>query len=106
MARVLDDQFKLLGVRVGVDPLLDFVPGLGSLLGAVLSFYIVWLAWHLEVPDDEIARMIRNIVIDFLIGEVPVVGFLGDIFYKSNRMNMDILRKYTKGIVEGKIISQ
>lgn len=105
MTRVLDEQFKLLGVKIGVDPLLDFVPGIGSLIGAVLSFYIVWIAWKVEVPDDQIAKMVRNIVIDFLIGEVPLLGTLGDIFYKSNRMNLDILKRYApKNIVEGEII--
>lgn len=105
LARVMDDQFKLLGVRVGVDPLLDFVPGLGSLVGAVLSFYIVWIAWTVEIPNDQIARMIKNIAIDFFIGEIPVVGLIGDILYKSNRMNLEILKKYLpNNIIEGEIV--
>ncbi len=105
LTKALDEQFNLLGIKVGVDPLLDLVPGIGSLVGALLSFYVVWIAWTVEVPDDKIAQMIRNIVIDFLIGAVPVVGAFGDIFYKSNRKNLDILKKYApKNIVEGEIV--
>ncbi len=105
LTKALDEQFNLLGIKVGVDPLLDLVPGIGSLVGALLSFYMVWIAWRVEVPDDKITQMIRNIVIDFLIGAVPVVGAFGDIFYKSNRKNLDILKKYApKNIVEGEIV--
>ena len=105
LTKALDEQFNLLGIKVGVDPLLDLVPGIGSLVGALLSFYVVWIAWTVEVPDDKITQMIRNIVIDFLIGAVPVVGAFGDIFYKSNRKNLDILKKYApKNIVEGEIV--
>lgn len=105
LTKVLDDQFKFLGIRVGFDPLLDLIPVFGSLIGAGLSLYMVWVAWKIEIPEDRIAQMIKNIIVDLFIGEVPVVGWIGDIFYKSNRMNMDILQKsLPDNIIEGKIV--
>ena len=71
LTKVLDDQFKLFGIRIGFDPVLDLIPVFGSVIGAV-----------------------------------PVVGWIGDIFYKSNRMNMDILKKSLPDtVIEGKIVS-
>ncbi|MCL4397516.1 DUF4112 domain-containing protein [Patescibacteria group bacterium] len=107
IARVLDDQFKLLGLGIGFDPLLDLVPGFGSFLATFLGFYLIWLAWKLEIPEEIIARMIRNILLNFLIGEIPLVGALASAFYKSNRTNYDLLRKYApKDTVEGEILQK
>ncbi len=105
LAKVLDDQVNVLGIKIGLDPFLDFIPLAGSLVGSFLSLYIVWIAWTIKIPDDQIAKMIKNIFIDFAIGEVPLVGILGDIFYKSNRMNLEILNKYgPENIIEGEIV--
>ena len=104
LTRVLDEQFKILGIKIGFDPVLDLIPVLGSFIGAGFSLYLVWLAWKVELPEDLIAKMIRNIIIDLLIGEIPLVGWIGDIFYKSNRMNLEILQKHMPtSIIERKV---
>ncbi len=105
LTKVLDDQFNFFGIKIGIDPFLDFLPVIGSFLGVFLSLYLVWIAWKTEIPNDQIAKMIKNISIDFIIGEIPLVGIIGDALYKSNRMNLKILNEYTsKNIVEGEIV--
>lgn len=90
----MDEQFKIGGFSFGLDPLLDFIPGIGDVLAFLLSFYIVWIAKQAQVPEREIAVMIRNISIDFVIGLIPIVGYAGDFVFKANMRNLKILEKY------------
>ncbi|HXQ35404.1 MAG TPA: DUF4112 domain-containing protein, partial [Anaerolineales bacterium] len=38
-------------------------------------------------------RMGLNIAIDYVVGSLPVVGDLADAWWKSNHMNIDLLRR-------------
>lgn len=104
-AKLMDDQFSILGIKFGLDPILDFLPISGDVLGAILSAYIVLIAFMMEVPQEQIGKMIVNIVLDFIIGLVPFIGTVGDVFFKANKMNLEILKKYAKAdAVDGEII--
>ena len=46
------------------------------------------------VPTVAILRMLVNILLDTLVGAVPVVGDVFDFFYRSNRQNLEIIRRY------------
>lgn len=104
LAKLLDNQFSLFGIKFGLDPIFDLVPGVGDIVGAIVSFYIVWIAIRMELPSNQIWKMIRHIAIDFIVGILPIVGPIGDLFYKSNLMNLKILEKYSQNIVEGEIL--
>jgi hypothetical protein len=95
-AWLLDSAFRVPGtnIRVGLEPLLGFVPGIGDALGKALSLYLVYEAWRLGVPAPLLLRMIGNVAVDTLIGAVPVVGDLGDVFWRANRMNIALLDAY------------
>jgi hypothetical protein len=45
------------------------------------------------VPKITLARMGLNIGIDYLVGSLPVVGDVADAWWKSNHMNIDLLKK-------------
>lgn len=94
LASLLDNKFKFLGVRFGLDPILNIIPGLGDLLGVLLSLYFIFIAIKLNLPGNLIAKMWWNIFVDFLFGLIPVVGVIGDIFYKANIRNLKILEDY------------
>jgi hypothetical protein len=96
IANLLDNQFGVGSVKVGIDPLLDLIPGVGNIIAVSFSFYLVWIGLKLKIPRDKIAEMIGNIFLDFLIGAVPVLGTIGDVFYKSNLKNLKILKQYYK----------
>jgi len=93
LAWTLDSAVKIpvVNVRVGLEPLLGFIPVVGDLAGKALSLYLVAEAWRLSVPGRDIARMVGNVVLDAVLGAVPVVGDVFDIFWRANRMNMQIL---------------
>ena len=52
-----------------------------------------------ECKREDINQMIANLVLDFVLGTIPVVGDIGDFFYKANSKNLEILEKY-KTIIE------
>ncbi len=93
---LLENQFKIGGVSFGLDPILGLVPGIGDLIALILSLYIFSIGIRMELPQKDLYRMFLNIIFDFAIGSVPVLGDIGDIFFRSNTKNLKILRKYFK----------
>jgi hypothetical protein len=96
LARLLDSAFLIPGtnLRIGIDPILGLVPGIGDLISAALSSYIIWEARQLGLPRWKIARMIGNVATDTAIGAIPLVGDFFDVAFKANRRNMKILRDH------------
>jgi len=92
----LDDCIRLPGtrVRVGVDPLLGLIPGVGDTVAALMSLIILGHAVHYRLPGVVIARMGLNVAFDYAISVIPIVGDAADFFIKSNRWNLDLLRAY------------
>ncbi|MGN6185842.1 MAG: DUF4112 domain-containing protein [Thermoanaerobaculia bacterium] len=92
----MDEAFVLPGtrIRVGLDALIGLIPGIGDVIGALLSTWILVGALRHRVPAWVIARMIANIVIDLLFGAVPVAGDVFDFLYEENVKNMRLLEKH------------
>lgn len=103
LTKLLESQFKVGKHSFGLDPLLGFIPGLGDLFSVVLSFYIIWIGIRVGLPADKIASMIGNIVYDFLIGFIPLLGDIADFAFKANTRNLKILEEFMpEKIYEGK----
>jgi hypothetical protein len=96
LARMLDSAIKIpgTGVTFGLDPVLGLFPGIGDLLGAVFSGYIVLTAARMGVPRSVLARMILNLATDTLVGSVPVLGDLFDVGFRANIRNSELLDKH------------
>ena len=92
---LMDDLFRVpvLGWRFGLDALIGLIPGLGDTTTSLVSFYILASAVRYRVPKVTLLRMGLNIAIDYVVGSLPVVGDLADAWWKSNHMNIDLLRK-------------
>ena len=80
--------------RFGLDPLLGLVPGVGDVISALLSAWIVAGALRHRVPMLKICRMVFNILADLIIGEIPLIGDIFDFAFEENVMNMRILMQY------------
>ena len=76
VAQLLDSAFVLPGtsMRVGLDPILGLVPGLGDLISPLFTLGILWQARELGIPKVVQLRMIFNVAIDTVVGLVPVLG--------------------------------
>jgi hypothetical protein len=90
---LLDNSIPIPGTRytLGIDQLIGLVPGIGDLIGGVLSLYIILEAARMGVPRGLLARMGWNVAVDTLVGEVPILGDLFDIGFKANIRNLALL---------------
>ena len=95
LSHLLDGLFRIPGTkwRFGLDALVGLIPGVGDTLTSLASFYILAAGVRYRVPKVTLLRMGVNIAIDYLVGVIPGVGDLFDFVWKSNEMNMELIRK-------------
>ena len=95
ISRWMDGLFRIPGVgwRFGLDAIVGLIPGVGDTATTLVSFYILAAAVRYRVPKITLLRMGLNIGIDYLLGAVPVIGDLFDAFWKSNQMNVELLKE-------------
>jgi hypothetical protein len=108
LARLLDDLIRIPGTNIGIglDPIIGLIPGVGDMIGGLISSYILVVAAQEGVPTSVLARMLGNIALDSLVGVVPVLGDLFDVGVKSNRRNVDLLDRYLAAPSETKAASR
>lgn len=94
LVRLLEGQFKILGFRFGLDPLLGLVPGAGDLLSFVLGLYLIWIGWQMNLSRLHLTRMGLNLLLDLVLGAIPFFGDIFDFFHKANLKNLEILKKH------------
>ena len=95
MARLFDYAFELPGgFRFGLAGIIGLVPGIGDVIDACISLYIVVRAIGLRISRAAIARMLVNIGLEALVGSVPVAGDLFVVAFKANRRNYRLLREH------------
>ncbi|HEV7765711.1 MAG TPA: DUF4112 domain-containing protein [Thermoanaerobaculia bacterium] len=95
-AYLMDEAFRVPGtkMRVGVDAVLGLIPGIGDIIGALLSTWIIAGALRHRVRPLVIGRMVFNVVVDLFFGAIPVAGDVFDFLYEENMMNMRLLEKH------------
>jgi len=95
LAHLLDDWLRIPGtrIRIGLDGLIGFIPGIGDLLAGLTSLLLIGAAWLRGVPYATLARMSINVGLEVLIGSVPVVGDFFIVFWKANRRNYRLMTR-------------
>lgn len=96
LARVMDTALVIPGtnIRFGADAILGLIPGGGDLVGAAIGLAIVNEARRLGVPRAVMARMILNIGLDTVLGSVPLLGDVFDVYFKANRRNAQLVLEH------------
>lgn len=95
IARWLDYAFSLPGgFRFGLAGFIGLIPGVGDIIDAVLSCYIVARAVQIGIPRVAVARMLINIGIEAFAGAVPFAGDVFDVAFKANRRNYQLLKNH------------
>ena len=86
----MDSAIEIPGtnLRIGLDPILGLLPVAGDLPAAAVSAYIVAEAAALGAPRETVARMVGNLVVDAVVGSVPLVGDVFDAAWKANQRNV------------------
>jgi hypothetical protein len=81
-------------LRIGLDPLVGLVPGIGDALGALVASYVLVEAMQVGVPTSMLLRMLANIAIDALLGTVPIIGDVFDVVWTANLRNVALLEHH------------
>lgn len=95
LADLLDSRFRIPGtqIRFGLDPLVGLVPVAGDFIGLLASLYIVVELADLGLPLFTKLRMLTNILLDFFVGSIPLVGDVLDVAIRVNRKNLALARR-------------
>jgi hypothetical protein len=80
--------------RIGLDPLIGLIPGLGDWLGALVSLWILYEATRLGLPLPVLARMGVNIAIEAAFGSVPILGDFFDAAWQANQRNLTLVERH------------
>jgi hypothetical protein len=93
LAHLFDAQFSVPGtqIRFGWDGIIGLVPGIGDTLTVLPQLYLLFESWRLKLGTTVILKMLLNILIDWLIGMIPVLGDLFDVAFKSNLRNAKLV---------------
>jgi hypothetical protein len=96
LERILERLIVIPGINrpVGLDVMLDFIPGVGPTVAAALGGYLAWEARNLGMSNWQISRMAGNVGIDWLLGLIPFVGAVPDFFFRSNTRNLRMIKRH------------
>jgi hypothetical protein len=96
ISRLLDSAFVVPGTqyRIGLDPILGLVPGLGDLTSPLFAMAVLWQSLDLGIPRIVQLRMIFNVAIDAFVGLLPLAGDFFDFAWKANDRNIALLERH------------
>ena len=95
LAKIMDSAIKLpiLG-RVGLDAVLDLIPVFGNFAGAAVSLTLIARSLQFGPPPSLISKMLSNVLVDIILGGIPLIGPLADIWWKANDKNAALMREF------------
>lgn len=80
--------------QIGLDVMLDLIPGIGPIAATALGGWLVWEARNLGLSKWQMARMGGNVGVDFVLGAIPFIGAIPDFFFRSNTRNLKIIKRH------------
>lgn len=95
-ALLMDEAIPVPGTRrrIGLDAGLSLIPVVGDIVAALFSVTIIAGALRHRVPLPRVMGMVAYVVLDMLVGEIPVLGTIFDWLFEENVINMRALLKY------------
>jgi hypothetical protein len=95
LAKIMDSAITLpiLG-RVGLDAVLDLVPVVGNFAGAGVSLILVARTLQYGPPPSLVSKMLSNVLVDVILGAIPLIGPLADMWFKANDKNAALMREF------------
>jgi hypothetical protein len=104
-AKLFDSQFRLPGTqfRFGLDPILGLIPVAGDAASLLMSAGLIMTIARHGASSAVVFRMFGNLLLDAIIGSIPVLGSIFDFVYKANDKNLRLLeRHYQEGRHQGR----
>lgn len=93
LAHWLDSKFSIFGIRFGLDSILGIVPGVGDAAGLAISGYLISQGYRMGARKRTLVKMAANAAGDSIVGSIPVLGTVIDVFWKANNANMRLLKR-------------
>lgn len=81
---------------LGADAALSTIPFAGDVAGFVLTLYAFKKAREVGVPQYKLKGVVRLAIMDMLVGFVPIVGTLFDVFIRPSRKTLDIVHEHIR----------
>jgi Domain of unknown function (DUF4112) len=96
LADLLDQRFTIPGtsIRIGLDPILGLIPGIGDVLANIAGSAILLIASQYRLPKIILLRMGLNVAFNAIIGAIPIFGDVFSIWFRSNVRNVKLLERY------------
>jgi hypothetical protein len=96
ITKLMDKQFKVPGTnyRFGLDGLIGLIPGAGDVTTFAVSCCLLTLMAKNGASGYVMARMVLNVVVDLVVGSIPVLGDLFDFAFKANSRNLRLMQEH------------
>ncbi|AWL28368.1 DUF4112 domain-containing protein [Acinetobacter defluvii] len=79
---------------VGADAALSTIPVAGDVAGFILTCYAIYKAKQLGVPQSKLNGVLKLAMMDAVVGFIPVLGTLFDIFIRPSRKALDLVHEH------------
>jgi Domain of unknown function (DUF4112) len=96
VALLMDRLIRIPGVkkRLGLNPILDLVPGMGDIAAAFISVSVLIYGIRRGIPRVLLGRMALNVLINEIVGIIPVAGAVFAFWFTANTRNYELLREH------------
>jgi hypothetical protein len=96
LADFLDNRFRIpfTRIRFGMDALIGLVPYVGDVFTFLVSGILVVVLVRKGASGMLGVKMVGNILLDGVVGSVPLLGDLFDIRYKANYRNVQLMKEH------------
>ncbi|MDP2321916.1 MAG: DUF4112 domain-containing protein [Acidobacteriota bacterium] len=95
VARLMDSAITIPIIgKVGLDAVIGLVPVVGDLAGTAVSLTLVARMLRYGPPSALVSKMLANVMVDLVLGSIPLVGFFADVWFKANDRNAALMREY------------
>lgn len=81
-------------IRFGLDALIGLILGFGDMATGAISLAFVLAAMRQGEPFSFILEMGWNILVDLVLGALPIVGDIFHVTHKANTENLSLLREF------------
>ncbi|TKC00187.1 DUF4112 domain-containing protein [Pedobacter cryophilus] len=114
ISKLLDSQFEIGGFKFGIDPILNFIPFAGDGATTLVSLALVYTMNKHGASNKIVVKMLGNVLIDFILGAIPLLGWIFDFYFKANDRNLKLLNEHysegkhtgsAKGLLTGILIA-
>ena len=90
LVKLMDTAFTIpfTNIKFGLDPIIGLFPIIGPIIDYGISAYLLLGLLKNGASGKVVMKMLGNITVDGLVGAIPILGKLIDVFYKANRRNL------------------